>query len=207
MALRQRAAAYVLVKRVFNGDWRDEESEACDAALDASIVLAAERVGPIPEVQCARDAVLSVVRRASPADAAPSRRRPSAPSSATSPPSSPPPPPPRSAPFSISSGVSDSPPRSVLAPSARRAFAPRARRRYLALAPRRRRRWRRRARRLAHPSRRHRRRVRRRKRRKRRKRKHRRHPRTARLVSPTPTARPAVPPHARARTPSYKHTH
>ena len=64
-------AAYVLVKRVFNGDWRDEESEACDAALDASIVLAAERVGPIPEVQCARDAVLSVVRRASPADVAP----------------------------------------------------------------------------------------------------------------------------------------
>jgi len=65
-------AAYVLVKRTFNGDWRDEESEACDAALDLSVVLAAERAGPIPEVQCARDAVLSVVRRAAgSADVAP----------------------------------------------------------------------------------------------------------------------------------------
>ena len=64
-------AAYVLVKRTFNGDWRDEESEACDAALDLSVVLAAERAGPIPEVQCARDAVLSVVRRAGSADVAP----------------------------------------------------------------------------------------------------------------------------------------
>jgi len=64
-------AAYVLVKRTFNGDWRDEESEACDAALDLSVVLAAEHAGPIPEVQCARDAVLSVVRRAGSTDVAP----------------------------------------------------------------------------------------------------------------------------------------
>ena len=56
-------SAYVLVKRSFNGDWSDEEEIACDAMLELSVVLSAER-GAIAETQCARDAALDVVRRA-----------------------------------------------------------------------------------------------------------------------------------------------
>ena len=56
-------SAYVLVKRSFNGDWSDEEEIACDAMLELSAVLSAER-GAIAEAQCARDAALDVVRRA-----------------------------------------------------------------------------------------------------------------------------------------------
>ncbi|OUS43681.1 hypothetical protein BE221DRAFT_57574, partial [Ostreococcus tauri] len=56
-------AAYTLVKRVYNGDWRGAELEACETALELSAVLSAEH-GAVPEAQCAADAVLDVVRRA-----------------------------------------------------------------------------------------------------------------------------------------------
>jgi len=56
-------AAYVLVKRLYNGDWSGHELEACETMINLSVVLSAER-GAIAEAQCAADAVLDVILRA-----------------------------------------------------------------------------------------------------------------------------------------------
>ena len=55
-------AAYVLVKRVFNGDWIDDEVAAASLLLDVSIVLRARTA--IGGVECASSAMHDVVERA-----------------------------------------------------------------------------------------------------------------------------------------------
>ena len=64
-------AAYALVKRVFNGDWSDEEAEASAMLLYTSVVLSSRT--PIADVQCASSALHDVICRAaaSPPGAAP----------------------------------------------------------------------------------------------------------------------------------------
>ena len=55
-------AAYVLVKRIFNGDWTDDEATAASLLLDISSVLGARTA--IGGIECATSATHDVVERA-----------------------------------------------------------------------------------------------------------------------------------------------